>query len=274
MHSANEHFLRLPYVPVMIARSLIASSLLLLSPVKALGHQTATITPAAACRVSIDLAQLVAVGTTHGYGEYLIQFSAAPASDTGPFTIRFSAGDSAGTTTTLSVDGIGPGGLWEDTIPRDALVVLPAPDIRWFEIETDSTQMGDETCGAATRYVMTKFFSTREAFDDTAAWVKVGSPVRVVPLSATLANGSQPKYPDLLKEEGVQGDVVVSVLVGPDGRPKDVRVTTSSGNKDLDGVAMDAAGRSAFAPKHLPAAFGGSPVAGFYEITYTFEVDQ
>src|SRR5215472_2173954 len=118
----------------MIVRVLIASAVLFVSSVAALADQGALSTPSPTCRVSIDLAQLVAVGTMHGYGEYLIQFSATPTSDVGPFTIRFSAGDDAGNVTTLSVDGIGPGGLWADTIPRDALVVLSAPHIRWFEI--------------------------------------------------------------------------------------------------------------------------------------------
>lgn len=64
-------------------------------------------------------------------------------------------------------------------------------------------------------------------------------------------------YPDDLRDEGVDGRVVLWLYVGTDGRVTDVRVQESSGVEALDEAAREAAGSMAFEP----AAHEGSPQA-------------
>lgn len=49
----------------------------------------------------------------------------------------------------------------------------------------------------------------------------------------------EPRYPGFSKRRGHQGVVMLSVLVGADGRPREVRVERSSGHRELDDAAQD-----------------------------------
>ena len=45
-----------------------------------------------------------------------------------------------------------------------------------------------------------------------------------------------------------RGEVLVRVLVGPNGKAENVRISESSGNDIIDKAAIDAANKSTFAP--------------------------
>ena len=48
-----------------------------------------------------------------------------------------------------------------------------------------------------------------------------------------------PDYPRAVARAGIEGTVLLEVLVGTDGRPLDVTVRESSGNRRLDAAARD-----------------------------------
>ena len=58
--------------------------------------------------------------------------------------------------------------------------------------------------------------------------------------SATLeyVHATSPRYPPAELRGGVQGTVILRVLVDVDGKPASVTVETSSGNRNLDRVAL------------------------------------
>ncbi|MEO0132228.1 MAG: energy transducer TonB [candidate division WOR-3 bacterium] len=61
-------------------------------------------------------------------------------------------------------------------------------------------------------------------------------------------NIPKPNYPELAKQAGIEGDVVVKALVDVDGRIIDVEIQKSSGNSSLDQAALEAARNAVFTP--------------------------
>jgi protein TonB len=57
-----------------------------------------------------------------------------------------------------------------------------------------------------------------------------------------------PVYPAAARARGAHGKVLVSVLVGVDGRVQSAEVQTSSGHADLDAEAVQAVRKWPFAP--------------------------
>ena len=57
-----------------------------------------------------------------------------------------------------------------------------------------------------------------------------------------------PSYPALAREQGLEGEVVLTVLVGADGRVVDVHVKASSGAPVLDEAAVGAVRQWTFEP--------------------------
>jgi protein TonB len=71
----------------------------------------------------------------------------------------------------------------------------------------------------------------------------------------TLINMPQPRYPDLARESGLEGTVMVQALISKDGRVLDTRVTKSI--PMLDDAAVEAVRRSTW----KPALSNSKPVA-------------
>lgn len=76
-----------------------------------------------------------------------------------------------------------------------------------------------------------------------------------------------PVYPDIAREQGVQGTAIVLATIGPDGRVLSVAVDQSTGNRQLDNAAVAAARASRFAPPEID----GKPATETYRIVYTFD---
>jgi len=57
-----------------------------------------------------------------------------------------------------------------------------------------------------------------------------------------------PVYPDAAQDRGEQGDVLVEVQVGANGRPRKIRLKQSSGFDDLDAAAIEAAANWHYIP--------------------------
>lgn len=93
------------------------------------------------------------------------------------------------------------------------------------------------------------------------------------PVQATDAdfiNKVEPEYPDMAKEENIQGDVTVRITVGPSGAVLAESIQESSGNPLLDQAALKAAKESTF----KPPTSNGVPTQRDYLIIYTFSLDQ
>ncbi|MYN02549.1 TonB family protein [Pseudoduganella sp. DS3] len=82
------------------------------------------------------------------------------------------------------------------------------------------------------------------------------------------AHSPQPEYPMALRELGVQGTVLLRVWVEPDGRPGDIRLARSSGQRLFD----DAALRAVRSWRFLPARAGEQAIASWVEFPIRFNL--
>lgn len=80
----------------------------------------------------------------------------------------------------------------------------------------------------------------------------------------------QPEYPQIARDEGAQGDVMIRVTIGPQGEVVDALVAVSSGNASLDAAALNAAKDSTYAPP----LENGVPTTQAYLIVYTFSLEE
>ena len=79
----------------------------------------------------------------------------------------------------------------------------------------------------------------------------------------------KPRYPRDSRRLREQGAVRLSVLVGSNGRAKEVRVVKGSGYPRLDNAAVTAVRQWEF----VPAARGGVPMDAWYELTMQFRLN-
>ena len=77
-----------------------------------------------------------------------------------------------------------------------------------------------------------------------------------------------PPYPDLALRRGIEGDVILSVQVLPDGRVGDIFVVKSSGFPFLDEAALTAVKSYTF----FPATDETGPVAATFTFTMPFRI--
>ncbi|MFK2878521.1 energy transducer TonB [Rhodanobacter hydrolyticus] len=75
-----------------------------------------------------------------------------------------------------------------------------------------------------------------------------------------------PVYPGFEAVYGIQGTVVLLILVGKDGDPLDIRVDYSSGSRGLDRAAIAAATQWRFSPERK----NGIAVEGYARVPVTF----
>ena len=86
------------------------------------------------------------------------------------------------------------------------------------------------------------------------------------PVPAAYRHAPPPRYPTMAREQGLEGVVVLSVLVRHDGRVDDARVAVSSGAIVLDQAALAAVRTWLFAP----ATRGGRAVESVVEVPVKF----
>jgi TonB family protein len=77
-----------------------------------------------------------------------------------------------------------------------------------------------------------------------------------------------PKYPELARRAGIEGDVIIKVLVNIDGSILDAIIFLSSGFEELDNAALEASMKAKFEP----AAQFGRPVKVWVSIPVKFKL--
>lgn len=82
------------------------------------------------------------------------------------------------------------------------------------------------------------------------------------------ADNPLPRYPSAARRRGIEGTVVLEVLVSTAGLPARVAIARSSGSELLDGAALEAVERWRF----RPARRGGAPVEGKVLVPITFRL--
>ena len=78
-----------------------------------------------------------------------------------------------------------------------------------------------------------------------------------------------PDYPDVVKEQNIQGTVIVLVTIGPQGNVVTASIAQSSGNALLDKSALSAAEQSTFRPPTV----NGVATTRQYKIEYDFQLE-
>jgi len=94
-----------------------------------------------------------------------------------------------------------------------------------------------------------------------------GSLAPVVP--PTVLGYDKPVYPARLRSLGVEGAVTLEIVVSAQGKPQDVRVTQSSGYREMDAQAVEALRRATYSPRTV----GGTPEVGVLTLRVRYTLD-
>ncbi len=96
-------------------------------------------------------------------------------------------------------------------------------------------------------------------------------PVFVGPsLNQRYASGFQPHYPSSLRRQGISGDVNVKVLVGTDGRVKQIQKLDAAHPGFFEATRKQALSKWRF----IPATEDGKKVEAWFTISVKFELDD
>ena len=93
---------------------------------------------------------------------------------------------------------------------------------------------------------------------------KITAPVA----GADYLHNPAPEYPEIAQDRGWEGKVLMKVHVKPDGKPDEVTVIKSSGQKVLDDAAVKTVNKWSF----VPAMRGNTPIAGWVTVPITFNL--
>ncbi len=85
---------------------------------------------------------------------------------------------------------------------------------------------------------------------------------------AVPTHSPQPTIPDDLRSEALDKTFVAEFVVGPDGTPTEIKVSQSTGNDELDKIALDTAKQWRF----KPATRDGAPVESRIRLHIEFQV--
>jgi len=78
-----------------------------------------------------------------------------------------------------------------------------------------------------------------------------------------------PEYPQIAKEQNIEGTAVVLVTIGPSGNVIESKIAQSSGNAMLDQNAKQAA---ASCSTYSPPVINGKPATETYRVEYVFSL--
>ncbi len=79
-----------------------------------------------------------------------------------------------------------------------------------------------------------------------------------------------PEYPDMARQAGVEGRVILQVFISPEGNPVEALVIDSSGLGSMDDAAMSSVMESSWSPARRD---DGVPVGVWTSVVYNFVLD-
>lgn len=82
----------------------------------------------------------------------------------------------------------------------------------------------------------------------------------------------KPTYPQSARSAGIEGTVIVKIQVLTNGRPGNVSIARSSGNRDLDNAAIDAVEQFQFVP--AKDRDSGEPIVCYCNLPVKFDLDS
>lgn len=94
---------------------------------------------------------------------------------------------------------------------------------------------------------------------------RVTQPI-IIPSSRAL-----PRYPDLARRAGLQGTVILTIVIGPDGRVGEIEVLRSPDQRwGFDLAAIEAVKQW----RYQPALMSGRPVAVYAQVLVEFTISR
>ncbi len=161
----------------------------------------------------------------------------------------------------------------------EGAIPIPVPDVEYLEI--DNTEFEDvitptDVSGTAGEGLDNNIIGSGNSDGIYSAGGVVDTVIypgetEFVPFEemAEMLYYEQPVYPRLCKLAGIEGKVVIKVLVGKDGLVKKVIVAHTSGNESLDQAAVAAAKENRFSP----ALQNSIPISLWVSYTVTFTLE-
>ena len=257
------------YRPVGFRPNLLVS-LIAISAAITVGHRAL----AKDCPVSITEFYFTSVGATKGLSLYQVGLLSE---SKGPVSVRFDIDDggvtSSRTVYRTNVDfepfpiaSLAP----QSSVPPSAKLVFAWPSKDVSAIAIHEVALGDKSvfeCSSGwTPLTRAGLLQTAWKFDDHA--VILGSQVPASLVSdAKFTHRVHPNYPEKAKENGIQGQVTIEILLDQTGRLVDSWVVRSSGDS-LDQASLTAAKASTYG---APTA-DGQPIVATFTIYYVFEL--
>jgi protein TonB len=156
-----------------------------------------------------------------------------------------------------------PAKVPEKTIPPAH--VVPAASLRETAIGVSQPLNAPSVQSAQTH--ASTLGATRGAYDPKAA--SEAQPVIGPSFDAAYLSNPVPKYPAAARRLKLQGTATVRVLVSPEGRPRSVALSKSSGTRILDEAALEAVQQWSF----VPARRGSKPVAAEVDVPVRFRLN-
>jgi protein TonB len=106
--------------------------------------------------------------------------------------------------------------------------------------------------------------------EPTQAPIRVEAPAPASHGAAAYAAVDAPAYPPIARRQGREGETLLRVLVGVDGRPLTILIGRSSGHRDLDRAARLAVREWRF----RAAMEGGVAIESWVEVPIAFSLDR
>lgn len=205
-------------------------------------------------------------GVAIGLAFLLVLFELVPASELGRLSTR---------TTDSEMEAVEADIAFDDTVEEQEEEIEEeqeeleeeAEDII-EELQEDVTiSLSEDTTGLD----IAETVSTSESFDESSDGADINTPVFTpVEVFPNCTYRPTPEYPDLARQAGVEGSVVLWVYVNTDGTVGNVVLYNGSGVGSLDQAAMDAAWNTRWSP----AMNNGIPVSCWTTVTFNFTLAE
>ncbi len=200
------------------------------------------------------------IGILWGFVLLILAFEAIPASSIGRLSSR---------TATDEMQGFDPGELYEippempedDPIDVEKIILNEIPDIVQPDLVI-STAI--DTKGLGHAFTVSINNLSPNTPDNSIPEPGTFIPHSVIPVCTYRP---VPEYPEMARQAGVEGRVILQVFISPEGVPMEVLVIDSSGLGSMDSAALASVLESSWSPARRD---DGVPVGVWTSVVYNF----